>query len=160
MEENSRFFEIVELLKKQNRLADYVQLASILNTNKAGITDLKKLRKKLSIEILKGMKNSYPDINIDWILTGQGSMLQTTTPVESPQTTPQPPNDDVIILLKEQLKEERLKVEKQAQEIGMLKNDNRKLMEQVMGLDVSGSKSSVSTSQSPPKDAPSVTAHL
>lgn len=160
MEENNRFFEIVELLKKQNRLADYVQLASVLNTNKAGITDLKKLRKKLSIDILKGMKNSYPDINIDWILTGQGTMLRTQTPEEPPHTIQQSPSDDIIALLKEQLKEKEKRIEEQAQEIGMLKNDNRKLMEQAMGLDVSGCKSSTSPSQPPSKDVPSVTVHL
>lgn len=114
----------------------------------------------LNSDAIANILSEIPQVNPDWLLTGQGSMLRTTTQVESPNTTQQPLNDDIITLLKEQLKEKEKRIEEQAQEIGMLKNDNRKLMEQVMGLDVSGSKSSVSTSQSPPKDAPSVSAHL
>lgn len=114
----------------------------------------------LNSDAIANILSEIPQVNPDWLLTGQGSMLRTITPEELPYTVPPPPSDDIITLLKEQLKEERLKVEKQAQEIGMLKSDNRKLMEQVMGLDVSERKSSISPSQSPPKDAPSVTAHL
>lgn len=102
----------------------------------------------------------YPMIDVNWLLTGQGSMLRTQTPEEPPHTIQQPQSDDIIALLKEQLKEKEKRIEEQAQEIGMLKNDTRKLMEQVMGLDISGYKSSVSPSQSQSKDAPSVAVHL
>lgn len=75
MSENIRFFEIVEALKEEKLLADYVQLASILNTNKAGVSDIKQGRKKLSIDVIRSMKLSYPQINIDYIIMGEGDMF-------------------------------------------------------------------------------------
>lgn len=77
MSENIRFFKIVEALKEQKLLTDYVQLAQILETNKAGISDIKKGRKKLSIETLRSMKKSYPQISIEYIVMGDGDMFVT-----------------------------------------------------------------------------------
>lgn len=95
MEENDRLFHIIEILKSSNRLNNYVQLADLLNTNKAGISDLKKSRKKISIELLKSMKDSYPDINIDWILTGEGEMFYSLikTKLQNKKNTPLIPFD-------------------------------------------------------------------
>lgn len=42
MEENIRFIQILDELKAQGQITDYVQAASILGTNKAGISDIKK----------------------------------------------------------------------------------------------------------------------
>lgn len=75
MTENIRFFKIVDVLKKQKELADYVELAGILNTNKAGISDIKQGRKKLSIDNIRSMKISYPKISIDYIIMGKGKCL-------------------------------------------------------------------------------------
>lgn len=105
--------------------------------------------------------DNYPQINPEWLLTGRGSMLRSDSNIT--QQTPEPlstQQSEVIALLKEQLKDKEAELKELNQEIGVLKHDNRKLLEQVMGLDVSERKSSASTSQSPPKDAPSVIAHL
>ena len=45
MEENIRFIQILDELKAQGQITDYVQAASILGTNKAGISDIKSGRK-------------------------------------------------------------------------------------------------------------------
>lgn len=105
---------------------------------------------------------NYPMIDANWLLTGQGPMLRTKASEDPVPSTSLSPNDAIITLLKEQLKEERLNVEKQAQEIGVLKSDNRQLREQVMGLDQQILKLSISLSkfQSTAGDAPSVPAPL
>lgn len=72
---NERFFKLYDALKAQGRISTYVQLAEILGTNKAGINDLKSGRKKISLDILLCMKNSYPDINLEWLITGDGGMF-------------------------------------------------------------------------------------
>lgn len=108
---------------------------------------------------IQNLVENYPQYSSDWLLTGKGSMLRTATLAEPVSTAPQSQNDDIIALLKEQLEKKDKKIEEQAQEIGMLKSDNKKLLEQVMGLDISG-KSSTFPSQPQSKDAPSVTAHL
>lgn len=81
----------------------------------------------LSEENLLRFVSYYIDINPDWLITGQGEMLRNTIPVEFTQAVLSPPNDDIITLLKEQLKESREKIEKQAEEIGFLKSQLREV---------------------------------
>lgn len=76
MMENIRFIEVLDYLKKTGVVSDYLEVASVLGTNKQGISDIKAGRKKLSIEIIKRMKTSYPDINIEYIIMGRGAMLE------------------------------------------------------------------------------------
>lgn len=72
MSENIRFIQLLDELKKNGVITDYVQVSAQLGTNKAGISDIKSERKKLSIELLRRMKSSYPNISIDWIIMGEG----------------------------------------------------------------------------------------
>ena len=103
MTENIRFFKIVDVLKKQKELADYVELAGILNTNKAGISDIKQGRKKLSIDNIRSMKISYPKISIDYIIMGEGEMFITPSanivPVEVPSQKESPVIDKLFSTL-------------------------------------------------------------
>lgn len=72
MDENFRFIQILDKLKEKGVVTDYVQVANTLGTNKASISDIKSGRKKLSIDLLRRMKTSYPSINIEWIIMGEG----------------------------------------------------------------------------------------
>ena len=74
MDENFRFIQVLDGLKEKGIITDYVQAANTLGTNKAGISDIKSGRKKLSIELLRRMKLSYPNINIEWIIMGEGDV--------------------------------------------------------------------------------------
>lgn len=73
-DENLRFIKLIEDLRANGRVADYVQLAATLGTNKAGISDIKSGRKKISVELLRRMKTSYPHINLEWVIMGVGDM--------------------------------------------------------------------------------------
>lgn len=81
MGENLRFVQILDDLRKSGAIADYVEAASILETNKAGISDIKSGRKKLSVEMLRRLKLSYPSVNIDWIIMGEGEPFISDQPV-------------------------------------------------------------------------------
>lgn len=72
MEENIRFIQILDELKQKGEVADYVSVSTVLGTNKAGISDIKSGRKKLSIEMLRRLKSSYPNVNLEWIIMGVG----------------------------------------------------------------------------------------
>lgn len=117
MEENIRFFEVVEELKSRGVLSDYIQLAGVLETNKAGVSDLKNGRKKLSIDNIRRMKLSYPFINVEYIIMGSGSMV-----IDEKAENNSFLNDSSNIYLIE-------KVAKQAEEIGMLKQQIEQLKE-------------------------------
>lgn len=77
MDENFRFIQVLDGLKEKGIITDYVQAANTLGTNKAGISDIKSGRKKLSIELLRRLKLSYPNINIEWIIMGEGDIFVT-----------------------------------------------------------------------------------
>lgn len=104
-----RFFEAYEYLKGEGLVASQTAFAAALSTNKAGISDLKAGRKKISIENLQSMSNSYPIIDIEWLVTGRGSMLKPKGP---------PPDNYVIELQKKH-------IEKLEAEIIELKKDNK-----------------------------------
>lgn len=110
LSENIRFIELVEELKSKGLLDGYTHLAKILETNKAGISDIKQGRKKISIEIIRRMKLSYPDINTEWIIIGKGDMFMSASTSE---------NDYSIYMIN--------KIESQAKEIGRLQERIRQL---------------------------------
>ena len=111
MEENIRFIQILDELKAQGQITDYVQAASILGTNKAGISNIKSGRKKLSIELLRSLKYSYPNISIDWIIMGTGDAFITMK--EKQETT------DAHLFVQT--------ITQQAEEIGRLKEQIRQM---------------------------------
>jgi len=114
MGENLRFIELIDELKRRGVISDYVQIAAQLGTNKAAISDIKSGRKKLSVEIIRSMKSSYPVVNIEWIIMGEGKpFIETTTEMNIPQL------GDTTIFLD--------KISKQAEEIGQLKEQVRQL---------------------------------
>ena len=114
MGENLRFIELIDELKRRGVISDYVQIAAQLGTNKAAISDIKSGRKKLSVEIIRSKKSSYPVVNIEWIIMGEGKpFIETTTEMNIPQL------GDTTIFLD--------KISKQAEEIGQLKEQVRQL---------------------------------
>lgn len=126
MDENIRFIQVLDDLKKQGIVSDYVQASSDLGTNKAGISDIKSGRKKLSIDLLRRMKNSYRQVNIEWIITGEGEMYIS-------ETSNQPLNGNTQIFI------DRITI--QAEEIGRLKEHIKHLEYELKKLasDVSNS---------------------
>ena len=111
MNENVRFIQVLDLLRESGEITDYVSVSSELGTNKAGISDIKSGRKKLSIEILRRLKNSYPKVNIEWVIMGTGEPF-----VSLPKST----NESVPVSFIE-------KVAEQAEEIGRLKEQLNQL---------------------------------
>ena len=113
MGENLRFIELIDELKNKGVVSDYVQVAAQLGTNKAAISDIKSGRKKLSIEIIKSMKKTYPSINIDWIIMGEGEPF-----IKNDERNITQSGNTAIFL-------EKISI--QAEEIGRLKEQVRQL---------------------------------
>lgn len=107
MDENFRFISIIDSLKAQGVINDYVQIAKQLQTNKAAISDIKSGRKKLSIDMLRRLKLSYPSCNVEWVITGEGEPFINA---DSNRINYSP---DTIVFIN--------KISEQAQEIGRLK---------------------------------------
>lgn len=106
MGENLRFIQILDDLRQAGAIADYVEAANVLGTNKAGISDIKSGRKKLSVEILRRLKLSYPSINIEWIILGEGEPFISNKQQSNYES-------DTLVFLN--------RISEQAEEIGRLK---------------------------------------
>lgn len=108
MVENLRFIAIIDSLKEKGLVNDYVQIAKELDTNKAAISDIKAGRKKLSIELLRRLKKSYPSCSIEWVVTGEGNPFITP---QSLSNTSSSQNTELFLN----------RIAEQAEEIGRLK---------------------------------------
>ena len=118
-DENIRFMQLVENLKIRGKVADYVQLANMLGTNKSGINNIRNCRKKISVELLQRMKSSYPDISFDWIIMGVGDMYTDNGQVESVPRQEDPTS--TYKFLEEMIREKDKIIMGQCELIGRLK---------------------------------------
>lgn len=74
MTDNERLFIAYDFLKQKGCINTYTELAEVLGTNKAGINDLKNGKKKVSIENIRSMIKSYPQISLEWLILENGSL--------------------------------------------------------------------------------------
>jgi len=70
--ENERFSRILEKLKKYDIIKSYKEFADNINETSVGLNDIKKGRKKLSVNHVKNINIKYPFINTDFILFEEG----------------------------------------------------------------------------------------
>jgi len=81
--------------------------------------------KNFSLETIEDIIKLYPDLSLDWLITGKGEMLIKNTVVsESIVPYSKINSADEVIQLREELKEAYI-------EIGRLQGENRLLREQV-----------------------------
>lgn len=73
MSENLRFIQVLEVLIASDEVSNYTAAATLLQTNRAGINDIRSGRKKLSIDLLRRLKQLYPDVSLDYVIMGEGT---------------------------------------------------------------------------------------
>lgn len=120
MEENIRFIELLDALRSRHLVSDYVAAAQLLDTNKAAISDIKACRKKLSISTLRRMKSSFPQISLDWVIMGIGSMFIEEKNIYNPPTC----DDNILIKM---IEDKDSLIRMYAEEIGRLKERIKQL---------------------------------
>lgn len=70
--ENMRFSRILDKLKQYDIIKSYKEFADNINETSVGLNDIKKGRKKLSVNHVKNINIKYPFINTDFILFNEG----------------------------------------------------------------------------------------
>lgn len=120
MDENLRFIAVLDGLKARGLISGYVAVAEQLGTNKAAISDIKGCRKRLSLDLLRSLKSSYPEINLNWVIMGEGEMFLNANPSEKSA-------DTLGSSLVTMIKEKDLLIQDQAKEIGRLEERNAQL---------------------------------
>ena len=70
--ENERFSGVLETLKRYDIIKSYKEFADNINETSVGLNDIKKGRKKLSVNHVKNINIKYPFVNTDFILFEEG----------------------------------------------------------------------------------------
>ena len=71
-----RFFKAFDYLKEIEQIKNLQEFADVVGTNKAGMSDIKAERKKVSLENLVSLTEKYPVLSIEWLVSGKGSMIK------------------------------------------------------------------------------------
>lgn len=67
-----------ELIEKKGLTA--TKFANMIDVNPSAISHLLKGRNKPGYDVLVNIANVFPDVSMDWLLTGKGSMWGSQTP--------------------------------------------------------------------------------
>ena len=84
----------------------------------------------IGVDKCEKISYQYPDISVEWLVTGKGEMLRSAEPVARRLATvkepaaPPPVSDSVIAVYKELLREKDATIAHQAEQIGALKKEN------------------------------------
>jgi hypothetical protein len=70
--EYERFSSVLEKLKAYDIIKSYKEFAEDINETSVGLNDIKKGRKKLSVNHVRNINTKYPFINTDFILFNEG----------------------------------------------------------------------------------------
>ncbi len=71
-----------ELIEKKNLTA--TKFATLIDANPSAISHLLKGRNKPGYDLLVNIAKAFPDISMDWLLTGKGNMIVSKEAVNAP----------------------------------------------------------------------------
>lgn len=139
---NGRVKKLVDTYAKGSvkKFSEIIQLSSSQKLNRVFNLDKRNGEyPDVSSDIIISIANKISDVNIDWLLTGRGSMLKDEGVELKGEQNPPVDNFSEPSVYYNMYKEERNKVESQAEQIGALKQTIRQLEEKIEGLQASGS---------------------
>ncbi len=74
------------LLETKNLTAS--QLANLIQIQKSSISHIMSGRNKPSFDFLLKLKNAFPELNLDWFVTGEGNPFENTDQIETMEPVP------------------------------------------------------------------------
>jgi hypothetical protein len=80
-----RFTECYNHLKNSKKVKGSSDFAQKIEVSASVITDIRKMRSKPGVHVLRGIIKAFPEINPTWLLTGEGEMLVKNAPYPTPQ---------------------------------------------------------------------------
>jgi plasmid maintenance system antidote protein VapI len=74
MTDNERLFAVYNFIKGKGHIKTYAQLAEVLGIDKAELNNLRNEKQKVSIDNLRSIVKSYPEISLNWLVLEEGSI--------------------------------------------------------------------------------------
>ena len=93
---NDRFLDVL----KYYNYSGY-KISQETNISQSQITHIKSYRNKVSDDVMEELLKKFPEINKDWLLTGNGSMLVSETEEVVPEEEEE---DDLVLFLRDERK--------------------------------------------------------
>lgn len=78
---NQRFKEIADELKNQRKVYTYADLARTLDVPRGDLSQMMSGKRKVSKRCVSNLLANFPEINENWLLTGEGEMLKDTSAI-------------------------------------------------------------------------------
>ena len=72
---SQRFIEAVDFLIDSRRLRNQAELTARLDLSKGYVSQIVTGKREPSEQIVRRFANCYPEINVAWLLTGEGEMV-------------------------------------------------------------------------------------
>ncbi len=94
---NDRFLDVL----KYYNYSGY-KISQETNISQSQITHIKSYRNKVSDDVMEELLKKFPEINKDWLLTGNGSMLVSETEEVVPEEEEE--EDDLVLFLRDERK--------------------------------------------------------
>lgn len=73
---NQRLKDVIDELKNQRKVYSYADCARIIGIEKAELSRMMSGKRPVSQRCVDNMLASFPTINEEWLLTGEGNMLK------------------------------------------------------------------------------------
>ena len=74
MTDNERLFAVYNFIKGKGHIKTYAHLAEVLGIDKAELNNLRNEKQKVSIDNLRSIVKSYPEISLNWLILEEGSI--------------------------------------------------------------------------------------
>lgn len=74
--------ERVVQIRKSKQLTQK-EFSEQINFSRSSLSEIESGTRCLNLGLIEAIKAAYPDINMDWLITGEGEMFKRNTPVES-----------------------------------------------------------------------------
>lgn len=76
LSENERVKIVLDFLKKSKKIRNHQQFIEEIGSNKSIISRIINKKLKVSNNLLYKIKEKYPELSLNWLLTGEGEMLK------------------------------------------------------------------------------------
>lgn len=74
--ENERVKIVLDFLKKSKKIRNHQQFIEEIGSNKSIISRIINKKLKVSNNLFYKIKEKYPELSLNWLLTGEGEMLK------------------------------------------------------------------------------------
>ena len=83
MTDKERFIKAIEWLKTNRKIFNNADLAAVLDVSQTYVSLLYNGKKPITDNLVKNLVNKFPELNREWLLTGEGVMTKIDATAQS-----------------------------------------------------------------------------